>query len=76
MFVFLSLFYCIDPSFCYDSHMDTKQQFLTEFKALLEKYDIAIVAKDNGCMAVYERPTGQTFLFVPDWEINFRDIKA
>jgi hypothetical protein len=56
--------------------MDTKQQFLAEFKALLEKYDIAIVAKDNGCMAVYERPTGQTFLFVPDWEINFRDIKA
>ena len=75
MFVFLSLFYCIPPLFCYDSHMDTKQQFLTEFKALLEKYDVALLSSDRNLEA-YERKSGQTLLLVQGNEMNFRDIET
>jgi hypothetical protein len=66
--------------------MDTKQQFLAEFKALLEKYDVAISAVVSGYsdthgisgekMEIYGRETSETWLSVDGWEINFRDIKA
>jgi hypothetical protein len=55
--------------------MDTKQQFLTEFKALLEKYDVALLSSDRNLEA-YERKTGQTLLLVQGNEMNFRDIET
>ena len=65
--------------------MNEKQQFLAEFKALLEKYDVAISAvvseysDTHGIsgqkMEIYGRETSETWLSVDGWEINFRDIE-
>lgn len=64
--------------------MTEKEQFLTEFKALLEKYDVAIAADvseysdthgiEGRKMEVYDRKSCETWLLVDGWDINFRDI--